>query len=97
MPILQESPNYARTRGFVADYTYGYANEWSGSLTSYTREQCEEMDAKAFIVGMVYRTSEEWASDLVYPLVKKKYDILRNYFFEEYNFDIQKVGDVTYE
>lgn len=41
------------------------------------------------------RTSEEWAEDLTYPLVKKKYDILRNYFLEKFNFDIQKIGDAN--
>lgn len=36
------------------------------------------------------------ADDLQYPLVKKKYDLLRNYFIKNYGVDIQKIGDATF-
>lgn len=57
----------------------------------------ETDDLKAFLNGMVGRTSEQWESDLEYPLVKKKYDILRNYLLETYDFDIQVIGDMIYK
>ena len=54
-------------------------------------------DLKAFLNGMVGRTSEQWKVELEYPLVKKKYDILRNYLLRTYGFDIQAIGDMIYE
>lgn len=92
--------NYSRKRGFVADYYYGYDNEWSGSYvgnSNYDISIVQGYDARAFLTRMATHSEEEWASDLEYPLVKKKYDIIRNWLQEKYGFDLQKVGDATYE
>ncbi|MDY4044187.1 MAG: hypothetical protein SOY65_10360 [Marinifilaceae bacterium] len=87
------SPNYARARGFVAD---GYGYEWC-TFTDWTTGKLRMTDdSAAFIGGMVTRTSEEWAADLEFPLVKEKYDILRNYIQDAYGFDIQSIGNALY-
>ena len=72
-------------------------NEWSTRVNWPSRTLNETDDLKAFLNGMVGRTSEQWESDLEYPLVKKKYDILRNYLLETYDFDIQVIGDMIYK
>lgn len=87
------SPDYARNRGFVANN----GNEWSTRVNWPSRTLNKMDDLKAFLNGMVGRTSEQWESDLEYPLVKKKYDILRNYLLETYDFDIQVIGDMIYK
>ena len=46
---------------------------------------------------MITLTSEAWALDLEFPLVKKKYDLVRDYFLQKYDFDIQKIGDAVYK
>lgn len=89
----QSSPDYARNRGFVANN----GNEWSTRVNWPSRTLEPTDDLKAFLNGMVSRTSEQWESDLEYPLVKKKYDILRNYLLKTYRFDIQVIGNTIYE
>jgi len=54
------------------------------------------LDLSAFIMSMISRTSDEWASDLTYPLVKKKYDILQNYFLKTYNVNLKNIGNTVY-
>ena len=51
----------------------------------------------SFITWLLTRSSEEWKEDLTWPLVKKKYDILRNWTQEEFGFDIQSIGDLFCE
>lgn len=85
------SDNYARKRGFVTYYFSGMALEWS---TSGTLDS--QIDLLSFLTGMLIRTSEDWKTDLEYPLVKKKYDILRSWFQEKYGFDMQNIGDATF-
>ena len=87
------SPDYARNRGFVANN----GNEWSTRVNWPSRTLNKMDDLKAFLNGMVGRTSEQWKVELEYPLVKKKYDILRNYLLRTYGFDIQAIGDMIYE
>lgn len=82
------SPDYARNRGFVANN----GNEWSTRVNWPSRTLNKMDDLKAFLNGMVGRTSEQWKVELEYPLVKKKYDILRNYLLRTYGFDIQAIG-----
>lgn len=82
--------NYARERGFVIDHD---GKEWS--TTGYNPTLSENADLDSFLSGMRNRTSEQWAEDLKYPLVKEKYDILRNYFLDNFDFDIQAIGDAT--
>lgn len=92
--------NYARKRGFVADYVYGYDNEWSGSYvgnTSYDIEVIHEYDARAYLTRMAAHPYADWASDLEYPLVKQKYDILNAWLVEHYGIHLQDVGNATYE
>ena len=95
-----ESDNYARKRGFVEQYSIGNSpSEWytSGDYFTGNGEIDESRDLDSFIMGMILRTSEDWAKDLEWPLVKQKYDILRNWIQETFGFDLQKVGDTTYE
>ncbi|MDY5488819.1 hypothetical protein [uncultured Butyricimonas sp.] len=88
------SPNYARNRGFVAHYQMG---EWSLFPTDWmTGTLGDVLDLSAFIMSMISRTSDEWASDLTYPLVKKKYDILQNYFLKTYNVNLKNIGNTVY-
>lgn len=90
------SPNYARTRGFFGSNGY----EWSVSMvgaTWYQEAQLKSSDRDYFIQNMLQRTSEDLEAELsAYPLLKKKYDILREYFKETYGFDIKKIGDAVY-
>lgn len=88
------SPDYARVRGFVANSDGG---EWCGWVNWQTKVLEKTHDLRAFLTSMVSKSSEQWESDLQYPLVKKKYNILRDYFLKEYDFDIQKIGDAMYE
>ena len=91
------SSDYVRNRGFISDYTYGYADEWSTYGHWETGVLDELTDASTYITNMIRFTSAEWAADLEWPLVKQKYDILRNWFIEQYGFDLQGIGDMTYE
>lgn len=84
--------NYARERGFIADSD---GMEWSTKDPWPNPTLSETIDLDTYLTGMRNRTSEEWAEDLKYPLVKKKYEILRNYFLENFDFDIQKIGDAN--
>ena len=56
-----------------------------------------EMDLLTYLGSMVSRTSEEWASDMEYSLVKQKYDILRSYIQESLGIDLKAVGDAVCE
>ena len=92
-----ESPDYTRARGFVTDYSWGFPDEWSLSGDWMTGMLSETADLSSYLDGMLTRTSAEWAEDLEWPLVKQKYDILRNWVKEKYGFDLQAIGNMTYE
>lgn len=92
-----ESPDYTRARGFVTDYSWGFPDEWSLSGDWMTGMLSETTDLSTYLDGMLTRTSAEWAEDLEWPLVRQKYDILRNWMKEKYGFDLQAIGDMTYE
>ena len=87
------SDDYTRKRGFV---TYS-GSEWSLSVNYLTQMLDEQTDFWSYLIGFVTRSSADWEEDLQWPLVKQKYDILRNHLQGTYGFDIQKVGDATYE
>ena len=87
------SEDYARNRGFVAYIGY----DWSLYPDGLTGQLDKKMDVTSFLMNMIVRTSMQWKDDLQWPLVKQKYDILRNFLQDTYGFDIQKVGDATYE
>ena len=87
------SPDYARARGFVANN----GSEWCTSAYAADLYQYLNNDLAAFMTSMTMRTSEEWAADLEYPLVKKKYDMLQAYFLEKYGVDLKRIGDTVYE
>lgn len=101
--IDKTSPDYARTRGFVQKSSSSWQNASSSWNWTYS-EWCTSMynmnpatDLENFICSMINRTSAQWATDLEYPLVKQKYDILRNHFINKYNLDLKAIGDATYE
>ena len=84
--------NYAREMGFIADEG---GSEWSTMDPYPSTTLNKNWDLQSFLIALRNRTEEEWAEDLTYPLVKQKYDILRNYFQENFQFDIQKIGNAT--
>ena len=86
--------DYARKRGFVANPQYG--NEWCTYVNWQTTTLLQSDDLTYFLASILCRTSTQWASDLTYPLVKEKYDILVNHFKKEYNIDLAKIGNKTY-
>ena len=86
--------DYARKRGFVANPQYG--NEWCTYVNWQTKTLLQSDDLTYFLASILCRTSTQWASDLTYPLVKEKYDILVNHFKKEYNIDLAKIGNKTY-
>ena len=90
------SEDYTRNRGFLANQ---YGDEWSVYYADYETGllSYKSTDVSTFLRGMVTKTSADWEEDLKYPLVKQKYDILRNWISETFGFDLQKVGDTTYE
>lgn len=90
------SEDYTRNRGFLADQ---YGTEWSVIYADYETGllSYKNMDVSTFLQGMVTKTTTDWEEDLKYPLVKQKYDILRNWIQETFGFDLQNVGDTTYE
>ena len=90
-----ESDNYARKRGFVANPLYG-GYEWCTYVNWQTKTLLQSDDLTHFLASILRRTSEQWASDLTYPLVKQKYDILVTHFKKEYNIDLVKIGNATY-
>ena len=89
------SPDFAWARGFVEGFERSY--EWY-TLTDWSTDALSETsDLSTFLEEMVTCSSEEWAEKLTYPLVREKYDILRSYFIENYNVDLQKIGDMNYK
>lgn len=88
------SDDYARKRGFVANPLYG--NEWCTYVNWQTKTLLQSDDLSYFLSSILRRTAEQWASDLTYPLVKQKYDILVDHFKKEYNLDLVKIGNATY-
>lgn len=94
-----DSPDYTRTRGFVAKrlLEYDIETEWCLYTNWQTGLLDKNDDLNSFLIMLVTRTKADWEADLQYELVKKKYDILRDWFQEKYNFDITKIGDATYE
>lgn len=98
-----ESENYARHRGFIASWdSDDIWYEWSTSMFNVDSGETYitydyNSDLYSYINKMILCTSEEWEEDLNYPLVKQKYDILRNHFKKQYGFDLQAIGDAVYE
>lgn len=66
-------------------------------MTGMRELLAKKSDLYTFIECMLTRSSEEWEDDLAWPLVKKKYDILRNWIQKQYGFDIQVVGNLFCE
>ncbi len=89
------SPDYARARGFVEGYQR--TRNWYTQLLYPANAIDKDIDVITFIECMVTRSAEEWKDDLTWPLVKEKYDILRNWMQKHYSFDIQYVGDLFCE
>ncbi len=79
----------AREAGFVYDPFSDL--EWSvdGSIT-------KSADINAFVASLVYQTDDQWADDLEYELVKRKYDILVS-AFESAGIDIKRIGNTTFK
>lgn len=90
-----DSPDYSRARGFVERFG---GEQWYQSWYNYSKGTIDKSaDLFAFIENMVTRSSEDWVEDLEWPLVKKKYDILRDYFLGKYKLDLQTIGNKTYK
>ena len=94
---LDDDSEQARNRGFLSGFfDDGEEYEWSSELNYYSQKELEQRDFCSFLIHMTTSTSSELAQDLSYPLVKKKYDILKEWFNKKYGIDLQKVGDTTY-
>ena len=93
-----ESADYSRARGFVERYNMGGdLDPWYETTNYYTNQLDKDTDLSSFVMGMILKSSADWAEDLEWPLVKKKYDLLRNWIIDTYGFDLQDIGDKTYE
>ena len=88
-----ESTDYSRARGFVEMGNVA----WYETTNYFTNQLDKDTDLSSFVMGMILKSSAEWAEDLEWPLVKKKYDLLRNWIIDTYGFDLQDIGDKTYE
>lgn len=89
------SENYARARGFIKNLSTVFNSEWSTASYLTDLKDYLKTDLYTFMLAMTTRTSEAWATDIAYPLVKKKYDILQEYFLEKYNINLKQIGDAT--
>ena len=99
-PENPDDPDFALARGFMPQW-YAYQSRYIFDWCLYVNYQTKLVDSGAdlqyFMYGMITRTAEEWVDYLAkYPLIKRKYDILRNWFLDKYKVDLKKVGEVTY-
>ena len=92
----------ARTRGFVPsidmEESYGSVYDWCTYIVYGTTELSRTDDLRHYLMNMISHAETEsnsWATYLTYPLVKKKHDILKKYFLEEYGIDFQKIGNAN--
>lgn len=97
-PIIPLSPEGERERGFVSNLlSVGMEIDWVLFTWNYSTEEIKKAsDANAYLNKMLFWSSDEWEADFAYPLVKEKYNILRNYFIETYGIDVRQIGDATY-
>ncbi|WP_018339144.1 hypothetical protein [Butyricimonas synergistica] len=99
-PENPDDPDFALARGFMPQW-YAYQNRYSFSWCLYVHYQTKLVDSgndlQNFMYAMLTRTAEEWGDYLTkYPLIKRKYDILRNWFLTKYKVDLKKIGEATY-
>lgn len=99
-PENPDDPDFALARGFMPQW-YAYQNRYSFSWCLYVHYQTKLVDSgndlQYFMYAMLTRTAEEWGDYLTkYPLIKRKYDILRNWFLTKYKVDLKKIGEATY-
>ncbi len=80
----------ARENGFV--YNPQTDEEWSTVYWSLS----QSLDVNAYVASLAYRTESEWAEDLNYPLVKKKYDLLVD-AFAKVGIDIKRIGNQDFK
>ncbi|WP_455508762.1 hypothetical protein [Butyricimonas paravirosa] len=93
----------ARTRGFLpsidSEEKYGIKSEvWVTYIPYGSVELPRTEDFRHYLMNMISHAESEtssWATYLTYPLVKKKHDILKKYFFEKYGIEFQKIGDAN--
>ena len=92
----------ARTREFVPsidmEESYGSVYDWCTYIVYGTTELSRTNDLRHYLMNMISHAETEsnsWATYLTYPLVKKKHDILKKYFLEEYGIDFQKIGNAN--
>lgn len=78
----------ARNAGFVKNERTGI--EWATQGNSLTKTD----DVDAYLSSLVYRTEDEWASDLTYDKVARKYAILKQ-MLKDMGIDIEGMSDPT--
>lgn len=86
-----------RNRGFIPSRSqYGYNSEIvsrSGSWTSWNTEETNKTaDYNAYMSQIFLGSDEDVATYLAYPAVKRKWDILVNYYKEQYNLDLRAIA-----
>ncbi len=99
-PVNPDDPDFALARGFMPQWNANqnkYIFNWCLNVHYQTKLVDSKLDLQHFMNAMVTRTVEEWGDYLEkYPLIKRKYDILYDWFLDKYKVDLKKVGEVTY-
>ncbi|MDR1414522.1 MAG: hypothetical protein LBI96_01820 [Odoribacteraceae bacterium] len=80
-----ESPDYYRTRGFFQNISTMYLMTHQNDLYNFFY----------YVMEASYATLEPTL--VAYPLLKRKYDIMRAHLIERYGVDIRQITDTTYE
>lgn len=101
---LSDSTNLEayRKRGFLPSGYSGsgkpsewfYSSKWGTSWTS-----AKTNDLNSYMYNIMQRTDEQMAEYLNnpdYELIRTKWNILVNYYKDEYNIDLRKIAHVTY-
>ena len=99
-PENPDDPDFALARGFMPmwfAYQGKYIFDWCLYVNYQTKLVDSEADIQHFMYAMITRTADEWGDYLTkYPLLKRKYDILHNWFLAKYKVDLKKIGEIMY-
>lgn len=86
-----------RGRGFAPTYepNYGgYFTDWFSNTKWYsTWKDAKANDRKAFLSLLLYVNDANLESYLAYPAIKKKFDILVDFYKNNYNIDVRAVAN----
>ena len=85
--------SFAAISDYTAEYSSATAAYMAGLLTQYG--SAPAYDLKQYIRLIVTTSQQRITTQYLnlYPLIKQKYDIIEDYFKEEYGIDLQSIGD----